>query len=211
MTSRLTLWLGSTMLVGLFFTAAPAMAQDMSRRLQDGPIVSGSGKGAEPKPAQPPGLPGAALGQDRIAPADKSATSDMQPTDALFDAINRGDIVSARDALSRGADFNAKNVLGLTPLDQSIDLGRNDITFLLLSLRGSSPAPERSAVTPVKAGKGDTRQPPVRAETTAAKKPTPAPRPVAQQAPPRPVAQATSRPGDSGTPNPQTGFLGFGG
>ena len=62
----------------------------------------------------------------------------MAPTAALFDAINRGDIIAARDALNRGADLNAQNVLGMTPIDLSVDLGRNDITFLLLSMRSGS-------------------------------------------------------------------------
>ena len=109
-----------------------ASAQDMSSRLQK-PIVSGTGKAATSRGAPPPGLPGADINKDRISPSDK-VVSDLPPTDALFDAINRGDIASARDSLNRGADFNARNVLGLTPLDQSIDLARNDITFLLLSL-----------------------------------------------------------------------------
>jgi ankyrin repeat protein len=60
----------------------------------------------------------------------------MPPTDALFDAINRGDIAAARDALNRGADLNGVNVLGMTPMELSVDLGRNDISFLLLSMRG---------------------------------------------------------------------------
>jgi hypothetical protein len=59
----------------------------------------------------------------------------MEPTDALFDAINRGDIGTARDAISRGADLHGHNVLGMTPLELSVDLGRNDISFMLLSMR----------------------------------------------------------------------------
>ena len=61
----------------------------------------------------------------------------MPPTEALFDAINRGDILTARDAISRGADLDGTNLLGVTPLELSVDLGRNDISFLLLSLRGA--------------------------------------------------------------------------
>ena len=60
----------------------------------------------------------------------------MEPTEALFDAINRGDIGTARDAISRGADLHGHNVLGMTPLELSVDLGRNDISFMLLSMRG---------------------------------------------------------------------------
>ena len=61
----------------------------------------------------------------------------MEPTDALFDAINRGDINAARDAISRGANLRGHNVLGMTPMELSVDLGRNDISFLLLSMRGA--------------------------------------------------------------------------
>ena len=180
--------------------ATPASAQSNSAdRLQRGPIVSGSGENRPTKASPPPGLPGAQLNKDRVAPSERPAT-DMQPTDALFDSINRGDIASARDALARGADWNAKNVLGLTPLDQSIDLSRNDITFLLLSLRGSSP-PQ------VSSGPASSEKKPG-AKTAAAK---PAPRPAAEPAPPRPVAQVRQSPVGGGAPNPQSGFLGFGG
>ena len=72
----------------------------------------------------------------------------MEPTDALFDAINRGDIAAARDAVSRGADLGGRNLLGMTPLDLSIDLARKDITFMLLSMRGGDSAPNRGPPTP---------------------------------------------------------------
>ena len=72
----------------------------------------------------------------------------MSPNDALFDAINRGDIAAARDALSRGAELDAHNLLGMTPMELSVDLGRNDISFLLLSYRvrtaGRRPRPRLS-------------------------------------------------------------------
>ncbi|MXV64727.1 ankyrin repeat domain-containing protein [Saccharibacter sp. EH60] len=64
---------------------------------------------------------------------------DLNPTGALFDAVNRGSLLAAKEALSRGADMNAHNVLDQTPLDLAIDLGRNDIMFLLLSLRTYNP------------------------------------------------------------------------
>ncbi len=88
-------------------------------------------------PTPPPvAVPGAVPRPDSVAPADRGA-ADLPPTEALFDAINRGDIVSARDAISRGADLDGTNLLGLTPLELSVDLGRNDLSFLLLSLRGT--------------------------------------------------------------------------
>src|SRR5580698_3083319 len=57
--------------------------------------------GIKPAPVAPPVLPGAASQADRVAPAQGPAIAD--PTEALFDAINRGDIASARDAIDRGA------------------------------------------------------------------------------------------------------------
>ena len=78
---------------------------------------------------QPPVLPGTKGPSDPAEPT--SATRELSPTEALFDAINRGDLGAAREALNRGADLDARNVLGLTPLELSVDLGRNDISFAL--------------------------------------------------------------------------------
>ncbi len=160
------------------------------------------GKGQPPPPPKanlPPGLPGAAPATSAAPPTH--VPTDMEPTEALFDAINRGDIGSARDAISRGADLRGHNVLGMTPLELSVDLGRNDISFLLLSMRGGDD--------------GQSRQPP--AGQTAAKPPLTR---QAKQVPPRPpskVAVTAPAPqqtahlfsGDGGTPNPNAGFLGF--
>ena len=85
--------------------------------------------------APPPALPGAEP-SDPDAPTSH-APLDVNPSVALFDAIDRGDMTAAKDALSRGADLQATNVLGQTPIDMSIDLSRNDITFLLLSMRNA--------------------------------------------------------------------------
>src|ERR1039458_10300242 len=101
----------------------------------------------KPEQAQPDVLPGAASHSDRVAPAQGAPIAD--PTEALFDAINRGDIASARDAIDRGADLEGHSVLGMTPIDQSVDLGRNDITFLLLSLRnGDTKLTRRGSTQP---------------------------------------------------------------
>jgi len=181
-----------------------AHAQGLSDRVA-APVTTGKAKFNNNVPEPPPALPGTTLNRDRVAPADK-ADQDLPPTDALFDAITRGDIAGARDALNRGADLNARDVLGLTPVDLSVDLARNDITFLLLSLRGSQP----SATGP---------RPPVLAGKSAPARPGPAPKAAALQqtvtrkAPQQIVEAAPERPpvGDSGTPNPAVGFLGFGG
>ena len=85
--------------------------------------------------ARPPALPGlAARRAPEPIPADGNAN--LSPTPALFDAITRGDLVAARDAVNRGADLNGRNALGLTPTDWAVDQGRNDIMFYLLSARG---------------------------------------------------------------------------
>ena len=71
---------------------------------------------AETKQDLPPALPGATQQRDTAIPSN-GPTTGMSPNDLLFDAINRGDIADARDALSRGADLEARNILGLTPID----------------------------------------------------------------------------------------------
>lgn len=157
----------------------------------------------KPAIAEPDAVPGAKA-RAPAAPATHSIT-DMAPNDALFDAINRGDITAARDALSRGADLGAVNVLGMTPLELSIDLGRNDISFLLLSMRGEdsgrgSRAVARDTTQPAVPAKPDTRQAKVRNAratqvTAQARKTAPAPKLFAN---------------DGGTPLPSAGFLGFG-
>jgi len=85
--------------------------------------------------APPTALPGA----ESMESDPGHAAADMNPTSALFDAINRGSLGAAKEALNRGADMGGHNVLGQTPLDMSIDLNRNDITFLLLSMRTYNP------------------------------------------------------------------------
>ena len=85
--------------------------------------------------APPSALPGA----DSDNGDNSHARMDVNPTAALFDAVNRGSLLGAKEALSRGADINARNILDQTPLDLAIDLGRNDIMFQLLSLRTYNP------------------------------------------------------------------------
>ena len=148
----------------------------------------------EDKPvAPPPAIPGAQPDADAaVIPADKVA-AELSPNDALFDAINRGDLGAAKDAVSRGAQLDARNVLGQTPTDAAIDLSRNDITFLLLSLRGSvaSSRPVQQASLQQASGR-----PGKNGHSKLAKG-------AAQRAPVH-VAAA-----DRGTPNPAVGFTGF--
>jgi hypothetical protein len=145
--------------------------------------------------APPPAIPGA-VSSGEAAPPSRNA-AEMSPNDALFDAINRGDSAGARDAISRGAQLDARNVLGQTPTDAAIEADRNDITFMLLSLRGAVSSGTRPRVTqaamqvPDSAGRG-------RHHGNAAHGRVAASGAVTAAAVPNP-----------GTPNPAVGFNGF--
>lgn len=167
----------------------------------------GPAGGAEKAPLPAPDAIPGAKAREPAAPATRAA-SDMQPTEALFDSINRGDIAAARDALNRGADLNGTNVLGMTPMDLSVDLGRNDISFLLLSMRGE----DSSRGSRAAAGASAVATPPqklVHSRTPAV--PTKLARTEpARQTVSRPVATPKLFANDGGTPLPSAGFLGFG-
>ena len=177
--------------------AGPARAQNAPLPFNLPPLTA-------PKPAQQPAaLPGAT----GSAPAAERRPGSLAPNQALFDAINRGDKAAARDAVNRGADLNARNVLGLTPIELSVDLGRNDITFLLLSLRGSGTGGGQSRAVADAAPRLPIRAAPV--TRVVAEAPS---RPLARSAPsprPAPVAPPVLS-HDPGTPDPSAGFLGFG-
>lgn len=157
--------------------------------------------------AAPDALPGARTNSDRVTPSNRPA-AEMSPNDALFDAINRGDIADARDAINRGAELSARNVLGLTPIDLSVDLGRNDITLLLLSMRGAPSAKPVSTAAGANGGAGK----PAKAQPAVAAHPASPRMAVATKVVGSDLAvkrQLVST--DPGTPAPQAGFLGFGG
>lgn len=166
----------------------------------------------------PPALPGAEPTPDEAAHAE--GPIDLPPTDALFDAINRGDIVEARDALSRGADLQGHNVLGMTPIALSVDLARNDITFLLLSYHGAGASvpetgrPAASAGAVAKTGRQTRASATVArpgVDGTAAVAASTAHIPRGSRTAPTPATAAIIPSGQPGTPVPQAGFLGFGG
>jgi len=194
---------GAVLAIGLM-SSHEAQAQLGMTNANPRPMIGGDRPAAAPAPAPAPALPGAQSNPDSVA---KATNTDLAPTDSLFDAVNRGDIATARDAIGRGADLNAHNVLGLTPLDLSVDLGRNDITFLLLSLRGSAPPP---AMAPTTASAGPVAKSVGKMPaTSAARSSTPR-----REARAMSVATAEPNPSvrnDPGTPAPQAGFLGFGG
>jgi hypothetical protein len=141
----------------------------------------------EDKPQEPPpAIPGAQPDENAaVAPADKIA-AEMSPNDALFDSISRGDLAAAKDALNRGAQLDAHNVLGQTPIDASIDLDRNDITFLLLSMRPAVVTGQPAALASATTGRGRQGK-------------------AAAEAGPRGVQLSANR----GQPNPTVGFIGF--
>jgi hypothetical protein len=187
----------------LAFLSLAGLSSHSHAQLIAGPGMSGGGKpqAAKPVPKPPPALPGAQPDSDRVTPSEKSAT-DLPPTEALFDAINRGDITSARDAISRGADLNGHNLLGMSPMELSVDLGRNNISFLLLSLRGSdsSARPTKTATAPPPPSTKSSHRP-QRAERKAAA-------PVREASAPAPKTPRLFA-GDGGAPIPSAGFLGF--
>ncbi len=190
--------------VALSVIAASAARAQMP---SSGPGVSTMGKRAaslgsaeKPPDAAPDVLPGA---KARVPAAPPTrAAADLQPTDALFDAINRGDIAAARDALNRGADMNGVNVLGMTPMELSVDLGRNDISFLLLSMRGEDAGRGSRAISHDTASAS-----PKQAARTAKAKPGSTARPVPVAV--KPVATPKLFANDGGAPLPSAGFLGF--
>jgi hypothetical protein len=170
-------------------TTMPAAAQ---RALNPKPLTAAK---PEQQPAALPGADGGAVKADRNA-----AKVNLPPNEALFDGVNRGDLPAVREAMNRGASLEARNVLGLTAIELSVDLGRNPITFFLLSVRAGT---EGTGPAPALASEGAAKK------VAAAQVPQVAPRPVV----PAPVPVQVARPvvsHDPGTPVPQAGFLGFG-
>ena len=191
-------------LIGL---SPPALAQNNPAALQaPGIVPDKAGKAGRAPEGPPPALPGARAEPSAVAPAGKNV-GDLPPTEALFDAINRGDLPAAKEAVNRGADLNGNNVLGLNPLELAVDLGRNDISFLLLSLRGGSGYSTTR-------GPGPAAKPPTRAERMAADRAERLERTrvrAVSAAPPVATPPQTARlfGANGGAPIPQAGFLGF--
>ena len=182
--------------------AAPGLAHAQTGNVPNINPGLGSPKQA-PRQIAPPALPGARAEPTAVAPKEKSSL-DLPPNEALFDSINRGDLPGAKEAVSRGADLGTRNVLGLTPVELAVDLGRNQISFYLLSLRGAAVG---SSVT----GEPPAPKPPTRAERLAADR---AARlasrtqgPIGEPIAPAPLAPRLFAGG--GAPIPQIGFLGF--
>jgi hypothetical protein len=181
------------LLIGLALLAAgPAQAQSSAiRNFTENPEAD-----RQRVVRKPIGVPGARAGAPAPAAPSERLAGEMAPNEALFDSVNRGDVAAARDALSRGADVEARNILGLTAVELAIDLGRNEMTFLLLSMRGAAPAPPPAAEARAAA---PARPAPARAAAGPVRAPSPAP-----------VRAPRLRSADAGTPVPPAGFLGFG-
>ena len=176
----------------LLSMAAPAAAQQMIRPQQNQAAPQG------PAPA----LPGLTA-RRQPAPIAGDPAANLSPNAALFDAISRGDLGAAREAVARGANLEARNALGLSPLDAAVDQGRNDIVFYLLSTRDMGRGPVIS-------------EPSVAGLATPRAAATPAPRPQATQPATAVAAAAPAAPrnaqlwaGNGGTARAEIGFLGF--
>jgi hypothetical protein len=201
----------AAVLCAVLVLAAPAALMAQGNSPTAGLIDRPVGRAAPGSPVLP--TPDAVPGtrpREPAAPATRVA-GDMQPTEALFDAINRGDIASARDALNRGADLNGVNVLGMTPMELSVDLGRNDISFLLLSMRGEdsgrgSRLAARDGRAPSSADKAASSAKPVAKPVATARAAAAAKGSVVVA---RPVTTPKLFANDGGAPLPSAGFLGF--
>jgi hypothetical protein len=201
---------GFLYVIGPMAFAVPAMAQSpgIMGGMNANSAIQKPAKNNAPAMQPPAAVPGARARPDSVAPASHTA-ADLAPNDALFDAINRGDINAARDAINRGADLGGTNVLGLTPLELSVDLSRNDITFLLLSMRGAddgsggqSAAPQTAsaAAPPAPAGRKRGQHIEVQQPVTGV---------AARESAPPPHQTVALYAGNGGSPVPSVGFLGF--
>lgn len=184
-------------LVLLAAPLAPASAQSRDDEEAAGAASAAAAAKKKKLVTVPKALPGSHVDSIDPAPLDRPP-SEMKPNEALFDGVNRGDIAAVREALARGAELEAPNILGQTATEVSIDLARNEITFLLLSMRSAVSRSAGRTVANVTASKPAPAAPVAR--------PAVAPKPVAAPV----VVPAKPFVNNPGTPAPQAGFLGFG-
>lgn len=187
------------LLAGGVIPPTPAAAQAFR-----GPVRPADQPQQRQAPAGLPGLQGRRAAP--VIPADPAQIATMSPNDALFDAISRGDIAAAREAVGRGADVDARNVLGLSPIDSAVDQGRTEILFYLLSVRGiarggSAPPPTQrpERLTPAQR----------RAAEAAAREAERASVAAATRTSPASVRTPRLWANDGGAPIPSVGFVGF--
>jgi hypothetical protein len=206
MTNRAPIRIAAVLTLAASFTVFQAAHAQMTGAGAGSPMGMAGPMGSaglhspqEPQQIVPPALPGAS-GAGNIS-AGPVTTTDEDPTKLLFSAINHGDYTQARAAVSRGANLNARNALDETPIELAVELNRNNITFMLLSVRaeeGSSGQPPQGAA--------------IAASVPAAHAIRSAPTHQvmnyhAQQTRVQPNATLPDQPG---IPNPSAGFLGFG-
>ncbi len=185
----------AALLIGLTFAVSAQAQNDPTGGNPTGISNPAPVQPRQPAPdIAPPALPGASAQVLSTAPKLTPASSG-DPTTALFTAINKADYAAAQDAVSRGADLNAQNSLGESPLDLAISLNRNDITFMLLSARNESGDSYAPPATPATAR--NHAAPVVKTYTVPAR---------LVETPKKPAAPANV----AGTPNVSVGFLGFG-
>jgi hypothetical protein len=165
--------------------------------------------------APAPALPGLAA-RRAPAPIPGESTANLSPNAALFDAISRGDLAAARDAVARGANLESRNALGLSPVDAAVDQGRHEIAFYLLSSRdlsrgGSAPPPPAVASLGGPPPAAVAGLPSRREAPPAGSAAQGAAAAIAAAAGAPPPAQRSARlwAGDGGMPRPDIGFLGF--
>src|SRR5438105_3577846 len=77
--------------------------------------------------------PGAALGALAIAVVLQARAPSSALGDRLHAAVRAGDLAEVREALAAGADVNARDTLGGTPLLDAAWSGNLEITNLLLA------------------------------------------------------------------------------
>jgi hypothetical protein len=226
MTSRIIMRVAPGLLFGLVAAASlpghQAMAQAaLPQPTSMGPVVQG-GNGNQAGQPSVGGLPGAR----KSGPVQQGTIDStlLSPNDELFDAINRGDITAARDALSRGADLSATDAVGQTPVDLSVSLARNNITFLLVTLLHAGGGDITDAQGPM-------AQPPANTLGLSSKDQKAVSTPVGFFSPPPTAATKSTRTkryepaaarsatsssttsayaGGGGSPNAAAGFVGFG-
>jgi hypothetical protein len=184
--------------------ATPAFAQSLPGTNQTG--AGGDGPTIQPRARvpdiAPPALPGAGTTPGLATAPQLAHASTGDPTTALFDAINKNDYNAAQDALSRGADLTAQNPLGETPLELSIDLNHNSITFMILAARnetGENAGPLATGEAAINTAAAPSPHTTHKAHAV----------PAAMETPP--VHTQPQYGNDTGTPNASAGFLGFNG
>ncbi|HEB79147.1 MAG TPA: ankyrin repeat domain-containing protein, partial [Rhodospirillales bacterium] len=71
-------------------------------------------------------------------------------TKSLFAAVRKNDLPAVQSAITAGADIEAVNSWGLTPVDLAVDKGNYEIAHFILSLRTFRAKPSASAGTGAK-------------------------------------------------------------